>query len=78
MILRRLTDDTGKKKRKQERRNMAWSKKIRKTTWSKKKRKKNYGLGEKRRKKDLGNRSSGITALLQPPSSPKADSLTKF
>ena len=66
------------KKRKQERRNMAWSKKIRKTTWSKKKRKKNYGLGEKRRKKDLGNRSSGITALLQPPSSPKADSLTKF
>ena len=51
MILRRLTDNTGKKKRKQESRNMAWSKKNKKNDLVKKKRKKNYGLGEKRRKR---------------------------
>ena len=77
MILRRLTDDTGKKT-KTRKKKYGLVKKNKKNDLVKKKRKKNYGLGEKRRKKDLGNRSSGITALLQPPSSPKADSLTKF
>ena len=70
------TDDTCKQEKKEEKR-----------PGQKKKRKKNYGLVKKRKggrktaswatkkkKKDLGNRSSGITALLQPPSSPKADS----